>query len=50
METVGTINPNVITLIVSVARFSAGETFGKNFKNPNQKKTIPKETLSIVSP
>lgn len=33
--------------MVSVANDSAGDTLGKNFKNPNQKNTIPRDMRKV---
>ena len=33
--------------MVSVANDSAGDTLGKNFKNPNQKNTIPRDIRKV---
>ncbi|MGD9092884.1 MAG: hypothetical protein PVF74_08540 [Anaerolineales bacterium] len=41
----GWIKPNVSISIVAVASSLAGLSHGKNFKNPNQKKTIPELIL-----
>ena len=47
-DTEGSIKPNVKTEIVFVAIVSAELTPWKNFKNPNQKKIIPKLILKYL--
>jgi hypothetical protein len=49
-ESSGFTPPSVSNSIVRLARFSAGDKPGKNFRMPNQKKTIPRLTLRRVIP